>query len=163
VGFPGETERQFKRLYDFVQETQFDRVGVFTYSPEEGTSAYPLGDPISESVKEERRGRLLKLQARISLKKNSELIGTIQNVFVEGPSSETDLLLEGRTAGHAPEIDGGVYINEGEARPGDFVQVEITQASHYDLVGRIVNKFMLENVPDARRRENRTGAYEIGT
>lgn len=138
VGFPGETERQFKRLYDFVQETQFDRVGVFTYSPEEGTTAYPLGDPISESVKQERRDRLLKHQARISLKKNSELIGTIQNVFVEGPSSETDLLLEGRTAGHAPEIDGGVYINEGEARPGDFVQVEITQASHYDLVGRIL-------------------------
>jgi ribosomal protein S12 methylthiotransferase len=138
VGFPGETERQFKRLYDFVQETQFDRVGVFTYSPEEGTSAYPLGDPISEAVKEERRGRLLKLQARISLKKNSELIGTIQNVFVEGPSSETDLLLVGRTAGHAPEIDGGVYINEGEAQPGDFLPVEITQASHYDLVGRIL-------------------------
>ncbi len=139
VGFPGETERQYQRLYDFVQETQFDRVGVFTYSSEEGTTAYPLGDTVCEAVKQQRRERLLRLQAKVSLKKNSALIGTIQDVLVEGLSSETDLLLEGRTAGHAPEIDGQVYMNEGTARPGDFVRVEITQASHYDLVGRIVN------------------------
>jgi ribosomal protein S12 methylthiotransferase len=139
VGFPGETEKQFQKLYDFVQETQFDRVGVFTYSQEKGTGAYALGDPIREVVKQKRRERLLKLQSRISLKKNSALIGTVQKVLMDGVSSETDLLLEGRTAGHAPEIDGKVYIQEGTARTGDFVQVEITQASHYDLVGKIVN------------------------
>lgn len=138
VGFPGETQRHFKRLCEFVQEIEFDRVGVFTYSLEEGTTAYPLGDPVPEVVKEARRDRLMKLQAKIALKKNSGLIGTVQDVFVDGLSSETDLLLEGRTAGHAPEIDGKVYINEGMAKPGDFVQVEITQASFYDLVGRII-------------------------
>jgi ribosomal protein S12 methylthiotransferase len=138
VGFPGETERQYRRLYDFVQETQFDRVGVFTYSPEEGTAAYSLKDTVSESVKRQRRDRLMKLQAQISMKKNSALIGTVQNVLVDGASSETDLLLEGRTASHAPEIDGRVYINEGIAVPGNFARVEITQASHYDLVGRII-------------------------
>jgi len=139
VGFPGETEKRFRRLYEFVQEAQFDRAGVFTYSQEEGTAAYALGDPIPEAVKQRRRERLLQIQSKISLKKNSALIGTIQNVLVDGPSSETDLLLEGRTPGHAPEIDGKVYIQDGTARPGDFVKVEITQASHYDLVGRIIN------------------------
>jgi ribosomal protein S12 methylthiotransferase len=138
VGFPGETEKQFRKLYKFVQETQFDRVGVFTYSPEEGTAAYSLGDTVSEAVKRGRRDRLMRLQAEISIKKNSALIGTVQNVLVDGVSCESDLLLEGRTASHAPEIDGRIYINEGTARPGDFVQVEITQASHYDLVGRIL-------------------------
>ncbi len=138
VGFPGETEKQHQRLYNFVREIQFDRVGVFTYSPEEGTAAYPLGDTVSEAVKQRRRNRLLELQAKISMKKNSALIGTVHTVLVDGLSSETDLLLEGRTAGHAPEIDGKIYINEGTAKPGDFVQIEITQASHYDLVGRIV-------------------------
>jgi ribosomal protein S12 methylthiotransferase len=138
VGFPGETEEQFDRLYQFVQDTQFDRLGVFTYSPEEGTAAYPLGDTVPESVKQRRRNRLLRLQSGISLKKNSSLIGTVQNVLVEGVSSETELLLEGRTAGHAPEIDGKIYINEGSAGSGDFVSVEVTQASHYDVVGRIV-------------------------
>jgi ribosomal protein S12 methylthiotransferase len=165
VGFPGETEKQHQGLYEFVREARFDRVGVFTYSPEEGTAAYPLRDTASEATKQRRRDRLMKLQAKISMKKNSALIGTIQNVLVDGVSSETDLLLEGRTAGHAPEIDGRVYINEGTARPGDFVQVEITQASHYDLVGRIIprSEFTLKNVPDARRRENRTGTYDICT
>jgi ribosomal protein S12 methylthiotransferase len=139
VGFPGETEKQYQRLYDFVRETRFDRVGVFTYSPEEGTAAYALGDTVPEAVKQRRRDRLLRLQAKISMKKNSALIGSVHTVLVDGVSSETDLLLEGRTAGHAPEIDGKIYINEGTAQPGDFVQVEITQASHYDLVGRIVN------------------------
>ena len=146
VGFPGETEKQHQRLYDFVREIQFDRLGVFTYSPEEGTAAYSLGDTVHEAVKQQRRDRLLKLQAKISMKKNSALIGTVHNVLVDGPSSETDLLLEGRTAGHAPEIDGRIYINEGTARPGDFVQVEITQASHYDLVGGIITASQSQSV-----------------
>ena len=137
VGFPGESEVQFRRLYDFVQEVQFERLGVFTYSPEEGTTAYPLGDPVPARLKERRRERLMKLQSGISLRKNARLIGTTQMVLVEeGPSPENGFLVKGRTAGHAPEIDGCVYITEAEVRPGDMVQVEITQASHYDLVGR---------------------------
>jgi ribosomal protein S12 methylthiotransferase len=138
VGFPGETERKYKRLYDFIKEIEFDRVGVFTYSPEEGTSAFPLGDPIPEHVKMSRRDRLLRLQARISLKKNSKWVGQVHDVLVEGLCPDTGVLLEGRTSGHAPEIDGKVYINEGEASPGEIVPVEITQASSYDLVGRIL-------------------------
>lgn len=135
VGFPGETDEQFARLCDFVKEMRFDRLGVFTYSPEEGTAAHPLGDPISEAVKKRRRDQLLKLQSKISLKKNSCLIGTTQTVLVDGPSEESEYLLFGRTAGHAPEIDGGVIIADADAKPGDIISVEITQASHYDLVG----------------------------
>ena len=145
VGFPGETQEQFDRLYRFVEDTRFDRLGVFTYSPEEGTTAYPLGDPVPPALKRKRRDQLLKLQSRISLEKNTQQIGTVQEVLVEGPSTETDLLLEGRTAGQAPGIDGCVYITEGETLPGEIVPVEITQVSHYDLVGRIVDPILSPN------------------
>jgi ribosomal protein S12 methylthiotransferase len=138
VGFPGETEEEFQRLYDFVAETGFDRLGVFTFSQEEGTPSFDLPDQLPESVKKRRRDRLLRLQSKITLQKNRRLVGTRQRVLVDGLSQESDLLLEGRMAGQAPEIDGVVYINEGIASPGEFVEVEITDAHPYDLVGRIV-------------------------
>jgi len=139
VGFPGETPSQFGELVDLVREVRFDRLGVFTYSREDGTSAYPFGDPVSLEVKAERQERLLAIQSGIIRKKHASMIGTVQDVLVDGASRETDLLLEGRTEGQAPEIDGVIYINDGVASPGDFVKVEITQAGEHDLVGHIVS------------------------
>ncbi len=138
VGFPGETESQFEEIADLIREVRFDRLGVFTYSQEDGTTAYPLGDPIPSEVKTERQEMLLALQSGIIREKHSSMIGTVQEVLVDGPSSETDLLLEGRTEGQAPEIDGVIYINDGVASAGDIVKVEITQAGEHDLVGHIV-------------------------
>jgi ribosomal protein S12 methylthiotransferase len=138
VGFPGETEAQFEEIADLIREVRFDRLGVFTYSQEDGTTAYPLGDPIPAEIKTERQEKLLALQSGIIREKHASMIGTVQEVLVDGPSRETDLLLEGRTEGQAPEIDGVIYINDGVASSGDIVKVEITQAGEHDLVGHIV-------------------------
>ena len=138
TGFPGETEIAFEKLARFVQEVEFDRMGVFTYSPEDGTPAYLLPDQIPREIAEERRQRLMEIQAEISRKKHQALVGTVQTVLIDGESEETPLLLEGRMEGQAPEIDGVVYINEGNTTQGTFEQVLITEAFPYDLVGKIV-------------------------
>ena len=142
VGFPGETEKEYQRLSDFIRQTEFDRLGVFTYSLEEGTSAYPLGDPVPQGVKAKRQRALLEMQRKISKKKNRMLIGTTQTVLVDGLSKESDLLLEGRMEGQAPDVDGVVLINDigdREVKPGDFVSVRIEAAHDYDLVGSVVD------------------------
>lgn len=139
VGFPGETEEQFQRLVDFVEETQFDRLGVFSFSKEEGTPSFSLPNQLPESVKKRRQSKLLRLQSKISHQKNKRLIGTRHRVMVDGLSPETDLLLQARLEGQAPEIDGVVYINDGIASAGEFAEVEITEAHPYDLVGRVVS------------------------
>lgn len=139
VGFPGETERAFQKLEDFVREVEFDRMGVFTYSPEEDTPAYDLPKQIPSEIAELRHNRLMEVQADISLRKNQQMVGTVQTVLVDGESTDTPLLLEGRTAGQAPEIDGVVYINEGNTETGTFEQVLITEALPYDLIGKIAS------------------------
>jgi ribosomal protein S12 methylthiotransferase len=142
TGFPGETEEDFAELLDFVRSVEFDRVGVFTYSDEEGTLAYSLPDKVAARVAKRRRARLMREQARISLRKNRARIGSTVRVLFEGRSSETDLLWQGRMETQAPEIDGCVLINEApdgcRPQPGEFVTVEITDAHPHDLVGRIV-------------------------
>ncbi|HSB11958.1 MAG TPA: 30S ribosomal protein S12 methylthiotransferase RimO [Blastocatellia bacterium] len=142
VGFPGEREEDFEELLDFVRATEFDRVGVFTYSDEENSPAFELGEKVAHSTAKKREARLMKEQARISRRKNRAAVGTRVRVLLEGKSKESDLLLEGRTESQAPEIDGSVLINdvpEGiDARPGDFVSVEITEAHEHDLIGRVV-------------------------
>lgn len=138
VGFPGEQEEHFDELLDFVGEQQFDRVGCFKYSPEEGTGGFRMTDQVDEEVKQSRHDKLMKLQKNISKKKLKKLVGSTVKVIVEGKSAETDLLLEGRYFGQAPEIDGVTLINSGEAKIGDFVNVKITQTTDYDLVGEIV-------------------------
>ncbi|NOY52774.1 MAG: 30S ribosomal protein S12 methylthiotransferase RimO [Deltaproteobacteria bacterium] len=138
VGFPGEGEGDFHTLCDFVREVRFHHVGVFEYSREEGTSAALLPDPVPPEVRKERRGILMEIQAGISGERNEERIGRTLEVLVEGHSSETDLLLAGRYYGQAPEIDGQVLINEGNAEVGEFYDVRITDAHTYDLVGAIV-------------------------
>jgi ribosomal protein S12 methylthiotransferase len=139
VGFPGETEEDFKKLLHFVEEAQFDRLGVFCYSREEGTPAAEMPDQISERVKRERYRRIMRAQARASFKRNRSLIDTIDQVIVEGYSEETDLLLKGRSSRQAPDIDGQVYITAGDAGVGDIVSLRITDSSDYDLIGEIVD------------------------
>ncbi len=138
VGFPGETEEDFSRLSDFVKAARFENVGVFTYSDEEGTTAHGLADDVPTEVKEARREGLMAVQREISLDLNRARIGERVEVLVEGTHPDTDLLLRGRTAGQAPEIDGQVIINDGTAGAGAFVTVEVTEAHPYDLVGRVV-------------------------
>jgi ribosomal protein S12 methylthiotransferase len=138
VGFPGETEQEFGELLGFVREGRFDNVGVFTYSDEEGTTAFELPGRVPPLVKANRKRQLMALQKRISARKNRSRVGTREQVLVEGPHPETELLLRGRLASQAPEIDGAVLIADGTAAPGSFVTCEITESHPYDLVARIV-------------------------
>ncbi|MGQ9648232.1 MAG: 30S ribosomal protein S12 methylthiotransferase RimO [Thermodesulfobacteriota bacterium] len=135
VGFPGETERRFRALLDFVKEAQFDHLGAFKYSPEEGTPASRLAGSVPESVKEERFGLLMDLQKKISLQKHRALVGRRMEVLVEGQDRRRRLL-RGRLKTQTPEIDGSVFLR-GEAKPGDWVEARITKALPYDLIGQI--------------------------
>jgi ribosomal protein S12 methylthiotransferase len=139
VGFPGETEEDFRELLDFVEEAEFERLGVFKYSTEEGTAAALMERQVSEDVKERRWQELMELQAEISRKKNEALIGTVSRVIVDSLDADSGMHL-GRTQAHAPEVDGAVYVTgKGDIRPGDFVNVKITQAQDYDLIGEITH------------------------
>ncbi len=142
AGYPGETDEEFQELYDWVEHVEFDRVGVFTYSPEEGTHAATLEDQVEEHVKAERRDALMELQQGISERKNREWIGATTEVIVDGVSEEHEFVLQGRHYGQAPEIDGVVYLSfdyGGQVpTPGDVVEVEIQQASAYDLMGAVI-------------------------
>ncbi len=142
VGFPGETEQDFEELCDFVREAQFDWMGAFSYSDEDGAAAYALRDKVPAREIERRRKRLMQIQRQISKRAKKSLIGKKFDLLLEGTSEETELLLEGRTVMHAPEIDGKVFVNdvpEGlEPQPGEFYRCEITEAHDYDLVARIV-------------------------
>ncbi|MCK5512926.1 MAG: 30S ribosomal protein S12 methylthiotransferase RimO [Deltaproteobacteria bacterium] len=137
VGFPGETEKDFNILMDFAREVEFEHLGAFRYSNEEGTKAYRLKGKVPAHVIEERYHTLMSLQSNISLEKNQRLIGSLQRVLIEGINAENDLLL-GRTFFQAPDIDGIVYVAEGEAAIGEMVEVRITDASEYDLFGEIL-------------------------
>ena len=138
VGFPGEGEREFEELLEFVDEARFDHLGVFTYSWQEENPGAALGDPVPEEVKADRRDRLLAVQQAISLESNRRLIGRRLPALVAGRLPEMELLTEGRLQRQAPEIDGRLLINDGTAPAGSLVEVEITDAHPYDLVGRLV-------------------------
>jgi ribosomal protein S12 methylthiotransferase len=140
VGFPGEGEAEFDELLGFVRETGFDRVGVFTYSPEDGTTALSLGDPVAAELKAERRQQLLDLQEEIAGGRLRSMIDQRLRVLVDGPSESGDGRLEARHEGQAPEIDGVVLIEEGPAdlQPGRMVEVEITDTVSYDLIGSVI-------------------------
>ena len=122
----------------FVSDQKFDRVGSFQYSPEEGTPSAKMKDQVSDEIKAFRQDALMSVQQNISLEKNKTIIGQTFFALVEGLSSETDLLLQARTQGQAPEIDGVTLINEGEAQIGDIVQIQVVDAMEYDLVARII-------------------------
>jgi ribosomal protein S12 methylthiotransferase len=122
---------------DFVREMEFTHLGVFTYSPEEGTKAARMKDRPSPEVAEERRARIMELQQGVSWKRNKAMLGSIVSVLIDGINTEPEGMLQGRTAFQAPEIDGVVHITKGEAIIGEIVPVEITQAEPYDLRGEI--------------------------
>ncbi|MGC1452183.1 MAG: 30S ribosomal protein S12 methylthiotransferase RimO [Candidatus Sulfotelmatobacter sp.] len=142
VGFPGETEKEFEELCDFVREAQFDWMGAFAYSDQDGAGAYTLEKKLSPREIERRRKHLMEIQRQISKKKKKALVGREFDLLLEGESEETELLLEGRTPMHAPEIDGKVFVNdfpeETAPQPGRFYRCQITEAHDYDLVARIL-------------------------
>ena len=135
VGFPGETEAAFQALLDFVEEVRFERLGVFTYSPEEGTPALALPDPVPREQAEERAAIVQTVQDRIAFDALLSLRGTVQEVLVDGPSQDPAFQWEGRLAGQAPEIDGVVYLRGGGLAPARFERVRITDVEGYELVG----------------------------
>jgi ribosomal protein S12 methylthiotransferase len=134
VGFPGETNDEFNALLDFLKEQQFDRVGVFEYSPEEGTPAATMPDLVAAKTKKHRREMAMALQQKISLAKNKRWVGKELDVLVEGAGDGVSI---GRSYRDAPEVDG-VVIVEGELPPGEFARVRLTQAIEYDLMAEIV-------------------------
>ena len=139
VGYPGETEEEFQELYDFVEERTFDRVGVFKYSIEEGTTAAELSDQLPQELKDERYDRLMTLQQKVSFQKNKSLVGKTFKALIEGPSEDDPKSLQARLATQAPEIDGITYIRKvpGTFRTGEFASVKITKAKEYDLIAEI--------------------------
>ncbi len=138
VGFPGETEEMFAELEAFIEHVKFDHLGVFTYSAEEDTPAYDFSNHVPSDIAQLRSDKLMQIQQCISREKNKSMRGRRVRALVEGVSSESDLLLQARHIGQAAEVDGIIYINEGTASVGDFVDIEITDTHDYDLVGKIV-------------------------
>ena len=142
VGFPGETEKEFDELCEFVKAAEFDWMGSFSYSDQDGATAFALDGKLSLREIERRRKHLMKIQQGISKRKKKALRGKEFDVLLEGASEETDMLLEGRTAMHAPEIDGKLYISDVpdgvDPVPGEFYRCQITETHDYDLVARIV-------------------------
>lgn len=136
VGFPGETEEHFEHLREFVQRHEFDHVGVFTFSPEEGTPAYKLPNQLPQEVMDGRRDALMELQQPISLKQNQKSIAQVVDVLIEQQNPQTAEMI-GRSSRFAPEVDGLIYI-EGDARLGSIVKVQITDADVYDLYGYVL-------------------------
>ena len=139
VGFPGETKQDVEALLDFLRQWRLTHVGVFPYQDEQECKAHQLDNKIDDEEKKRRYEMVMSTQAAISKKINQGFVDTVEPVLVEGVSAETDLLLEGRTRYQAPEIDGCVYIAEGEVRSGDIVDVRITEAHTYDLVGQVIS------------------------
>ena len=142
VGFPGETEKEFEELCEFVRAAEFDWLGSFAYSDQDGATAFALDEKLPLREIERRRKHLMRIQKGISKRKKKALRGKEFDVLLEGPSEESDMLLEGRTVMHAPEIDGKLYIAdvpEGlEPLPGEFYRCQITETHEYDLVAKIV-------------------------
>jgi ribosomal protein S12 methylthiotransferase len=142
TGFPGETAEDFGELLQFVKNVEFDRVGVFTYSDEEGTPAFELPNKVDPKIAKQRRDRLMKEQSRISLRRHKAMVGQTVRVMFEGEANESELLWQGRLETQAPDIDGCVLINDAPEGfvpiSGELVNVLITEAQQYDLVGRIV-------------------------
>src|SRR5436190_16971195 len=141
VGFPGETEPHFRELCDFVRAVEFDWLGVFGYSDEEGAQAFHLDTKVSPGTSERRRRELMQVQRQISKRKKKAWIGREFDILLEGPSEDTDLLWEGRTEMHAPEIDGKLYVNDfggiADTQPGQFYRCQLTEARDYDVIARL--------------------------
>jgi ribosomal protein S12 methylthiotransferase len=136
VGFPGETPAAFENLLAFLDEARFDRLGVFTYSPEEGTPSVGFADPVDPDVAAERAAAVQEAQDTLAFERNARLVGSVVDVLVDGPSEDPAFAWEGRTAGQAPEIDGVVYLRDRAAfTPGRFARARVASVDGYELVG----------------------------
>jgi len=156
VGFPTETDEDFKKLLSFVEEGHFHWVGVFTYSHEEGTPAHELGDRVPEEVKEERKEALTELQSRITEEKNKEFLGKELKVLIDGYDEEFGLVPVGRAYFQAPEADGVVYVQTDERKEaGSWATVRITQVALYDLAGQETHKLKGREVRDDQGRNRK--------
>jgi ribosomal protein S12 methylthiotransferase len=140
VGFPGETDAAFEALLAFLEDARFDRVGSFVFSPEEGTPAAALPDAVPAEVAEERARLVQETQDRLAWERQGALLGSVQEVLIDGPSEDPAYQWEGRTAAQAPEIDGVVYLRDGDLTPGRRVPVEIVEVDGYDLVGILARR-----------------------
>ena len=138
TGFPGETETHFRHMVRFLCEMEFDHVGIFTYSDEEGTTAFDYPDKVPQEVKEERKNILMEFQKEIVLQKNRERIGRVESVLVEGFDPQENYLMTGRLASQAPDIDGQVLLEKCEAEPGQIISVKIKAVADYDLIAEPV-------------------------
>ncbi len=138
VGFPGETEKSFQKLLDFVKWAQFDRLGVFLYSREEGTPAAAMKRQVSEKIKIQRFRQIMGLQKEISLLKQKKLVGSRVQVLIEQPVRFKKYLWMGRTQGQAPEVDGSFFLIDGSPRPGEIIEARVTRATAYDLCGKML-------------------------
>jgi ribosomal protein S12 methylthiotransferase len=135
VGFPGESEAAFATLLEFVEDVAFDRLGVFTYSPEEGTPSPAFPDQVPAEVAAERAAAVQEVQDRIAWDRGAKLLGSVHDVLVDGPSEDPAFAFEGRTAGQAPEIDGVVYLRDRDLVPGRFARIRVVEVEGYELVG----------------------------
>lgn len=140
VGFPGETEDEFRELSDFVEAARFDAMGAFVYSNEESATSYVETEVVSETEKEDRRAHLMELQQGIALARHREMVGSVVPVLVDGAAEESDLLTAGRTEKQAPDVDARVLIVDGDAPAGEFVDVEVTEAHPEDLLGKALGR-----------------------
>ena len=134
TGFPGETETHFRHMVRFLCEMEFDHVGIFTYSDEEGTTAYDYPDRVLQEVKEERKNTLMEFQKEVVLRKNRDRIGRVESVLVEGFDPQENYLMTGRLASQAPDIDGQILLEKCEAEPGQIISVKIKGVADYDLI-----------------------------
>ena len=155
VGHPGESAQDFEELCAFVRWARFERMGVFRYSDEETSESFGQDSKVKSITAASRARKLMALQRVIAREENQKLVGTEMDVLVEGPSEEHDLVMQGRHAGQAPEIDGHVFLSEGEVRAGEMVRVRVSQASDYDVVGDVIGK-------DTRAQKKRVGLRVIG-
>jgi len=135
VGFPGESEAAFQNLLEFLEDVRFDRLGVFTYSPEEGTPSVGYPDQVPADVAAERAAIVQEHQDRRAWEQSAALVGAVTDVLVDGPSEDPAFAWEGRTAGQAPEIDGVVYLRDRGLTPGRFARIRIVEVEGYELVG----------------------------
>ena len=140
-GFPGETEEDHEILLDFVDDMEFDRLGVFAYSPEEDTPAFGFPDQIPDEVKEDRRGEIMELQQEIAFEKSESMTGRLLEVMIEGKVADENVYV-GRTYMDAPNVDGLIFVNTGYTlMSGDFARVRVTGALEYDLIGEVEDEF----------------------
>jgi ribosomal protein S12 methylthiotransferase len=138
VGYPAETEEHFRELLDFVTSAEIERVGVFTYSPEEGSRAFNLGDPVPDEEKQARAEAIRSVHSGFLAKRNRKRKGRVEHALIEGVSQESELLLQGRTWDQAPEVDGVLYITSGNAVAGEIQPVKITGSHGTDLFGEVI-------------------------